>query len=209
LAPEISASGNLLVWTTFEPGGPAGTRAVLRLCDLTTGKSEILDEVDDISLGELGLASISGDHVVYNPGHLDLVKQARYGTIVLLDLKTRESRILDEGYRVAGPSISGRYVVWVSGNGYSIKLYDLETQAERTVVTWRAELWDPGVNDQIVVWMHTLSQVVVAPVSEGGSPVTIGPAVCGGWLSGPLLYWNTRVDQGGIVTRYIDFSEGE
>lgn len=207
-APVISVSGNLLVWTTFEPGGPAGARAVLRLYDLTAGKSEILDEVDDISWDELGLATISGDRVAYNPGHIDPERQARYGTVVLLDLKTRERRVLAEGYNVASPSICGRYVVWASGR-YSIKLYDLETRAERTVVTGGAsERWDPGVNDQIVVWMHTLDEVVVAPVSEGGVPVTIGPGVSGGSLSGPFLYWHARVDQGGIVTRYIDFSEG-
>ncbi len=221
LAPPISVSGNHVVYTVFEPGGPNGTRVALRLYDLSTGASETLDQVTDVRLDELGVPAVDGRWVVYNPGHIDQEEQARYGAIVLMDLETHERQVLDEGFRVCSPAIRGRYVVWVSGE-YSIKLYDIETGAERVVVTRGGSgVWGPGVNDKVVVWLHGGDDVTVAPVELGGpdrsgqgggaapATVTIGPAVGGGTIAGPFLYWHVRRAGGGVITKYIDFSEGK
>ncbi len=212
-APPISTSGNLLLWTAFEPGGPAGTRDVLRLHNLETGEGEVLDQVDDIDLSNLGVCGVSGDYVVYNPGRIEPDKQARYGKIVLLNLKSRERKVLEEGYRVASPSIRGRYVVWASGE-YSIKLYDIETGAVRTVVTWGGSgVWSPTVNEKVVVWHHGGSEVFVVPTTlnqtstGSSSAISLGQATGGGRIDGPFLYWHARQPGGGVVTRYIDFSE--
>lgn len=204
--PYLAGSEDDLVWSTFEPGTDDTGVAVVRHYNLTTRSSEVIDRLEDISVGEFGHPRISGDYVVYDQGRIDVQNQGRYGVVKLYNLKTQERRTLDEGLNFHSPDIFGTQIVWMAGR-HEIRLYDLQVGKIKALVSGGPERWLPRITERFVVWQQGADGVELVPLSaeERPTPVTITNGR-GSSVAGRFLYWRTTDDTGNPVTGYVDLA---
>ncbi len=102
MAPLLNSSGSKIVWSTFEPEKDGSYIAVIRLYDLETKESKLIDQNNKES-EEFGHPKIDGNYIVYDKGRIDQQAGCRFGTVYLKDITINDSVELDNGRLLSWP----------------------------------------------------------------------------------------------------------
>jgi hypothetical protein len=144
-------------------------RAVVRLYDLETRVSTIIDQSTDplVNFGEY--PQIDGNLAVYDQGRFDAKAQAYQGTVILLDLGSGNKTVLDHGLRCSGAVIRSPYVAW-SASEQEIKLYNLEDKSTRLIVSGPGNRWRLSMNDRYLTWLQNGLRFPIPAAGRSGGP---------------------------------------
>ena len=145
-----------------------------------------------------GHPDIDYPYVVYDNSRLEPAKGGAWGRIILFNMNTNESQVLDEGLNYGQAQVYFPYVVWMAGR-YKIKLYDLRSGEYKFIKTSGGECWHPMLNGQLLTWLSGNDDTLPLYYLPSGPHTLVSHARAHG-LVGDYLYWHP-VDNG--TTNYI------
>lgn len=197
LGPKISISKGAVVWSTYEKVGKRVV-TIVEAFDINLHERKVIDIEENTEMMFFGHPDIDYPYVVYDHSRLEPAKGGAWGRIILFNMNTNESQVLDEGLNYGQAQVYFPYVVWMAGR-YKIKLYDLRSREYKLIKTSGGECWHPMLNGQVLTWLGGNDDTLPLYYLPSG-PHTVVSRTRAHGLVGDYLYWYPLES---TITNYI------